>query len=261
MEHFDLGQSGNWRAHSEPKIGNRLGPGKRTTMTSTYTESASAPVAGAAYGGLADVIGGIATIVLAIIALTGVHPETIMSIAVIVFGATLLIQGGTVLSEYEAAVFPVGTAGASPQQFGLGGLSTLFLAGVAGIVLGVLALIGIAAETLTAISVIAFGSALLLSSNSLRHLSRQTSSSRSSAPRTGAELLGSEMASGSAGVQMLAGLAVIVLGIVALVVKQNNLTPAALIVLGAAVILTGTALTGLVIGFVRTTTRGRPATP
>jgi len=218
-------------------------------MTTTYTASGSAPVA-AAYGGLGDAIGGVATIILAIVALTGVYPQTISSIAVIVFGATLLIQGGTVLSEYEAAMFPVGTASASPQQFGVGGLSTLFLAGVAGIVLGILALLGIAAQTLMAISVVAFGFALLLSSNSLRHLSLLRGySSQSAAPRTGAELLSGEMASRYAGTQMLAGLAAIVLGIVALVVNQNILVPAALIVLGAAVALTGSALAGLVIGF------------
>jgi hypothetical protein len=234
-------------------------------MTTTYT--ASTPVAAAGYGGLVDAIGGAAAIILAIVALTGVHPQTILSVAVIVFGATLLIQGGTVLSEYEAAMFPVGTANASPQQFGVGGLSTLFLAGLAGIVLGILALLGIAAQTLTAISVIAFGSALLLSSNSLKHLSSlQGHSSQSTAPPTGAELLSGVMASGSAGTQMLGGLAAIVLGIIALVVNQNSLIPAALIVLGATVVLTGSALTGLVIGFMRGTTRsmttpGRSVTP
>jgi hypothetical protein len=224
-------------------------------MTSTYTQSTSAPVTAAAYGGLVDAIGGIATVVLAILALTGVHPETILPIAVIVFGATLLIQGGTVLSEYDNAMFPVGTAGNSSEQVAVGGLSTLFLVGVAGIVLGILALLGIAPGTLAAVSVIAFGSALLLSSNSLRHLfSLQASSSRSGAPRAGAELLAGEMASGSAGVQMLAGFAAMVLGVVAVVISQNILIPAALIVLGATVILTGSALTGLMIGFMRTTT-------
>jgi hypothetical protein len=166
------------------------------------------------------------------------------------------------LSEYENAMFPVGTASTSSEQVVVGGLSTLFLVGVAGIVQGILALLGIAPETLTAISVIAFGSALLLSSNSLRHLSLlQTSSSRSDAPRAGAELLAGEMACGSAGVRMLAGLAAMVLGVVDMVISQNISIPAALIVLGATVILTSSALTGLMIGFMRTTTRSRPVTP
>lgn len=230
-------------------------------MTSSYEPtSAVGPASGsrtATYGGLADAIGGISTIVLAVIALAGVHTEIMLPIAVIVFGAALLIQGGTMASEYESMLLPVGTAGVS-HQIGLGGLSTLFLVGVAGIVLGILALLGIAPPTLTAISVIAFGTALLLSSNSVRNLSTL----RAEAPRPGAELLAGEMASGSASVQMLAGLAGIVLGVLAVAgVNQNILTLAALIVLGSAVLLTGTALTGLIMGFMRSTPRRQRITP
>jgi hypothetical protein len=233
-------------------------------MSTTYPESSSAPVeAAAAYGGLADAIGGIATIILAIIALAGVHPEIMLPIATIVFGAALLIQGGTMLSEYASIIFPAGSATASPEQFGVGSLSSLFLVGVAGIVLGILALLGITPSILTAIAVIAFGSALMLTSNSVRHLyMMQSCASWSGAPRAGAELLAGEMASGSAGVQMLAGLAAIVLGILAVLgMNQNILTLAALIVLGATVILTGSALSGLVIGFMRSTSHRRHAMP
>jgi hypothetical protein len=223
-------------------------------MSSTYTEaaSASAVVRAATYGGVADAIGGIATIVLAIVALAGVHPVIVLSVAVIVFGATLLIQGGTLVSEYESIMFPVGATGAvSPEQFGAAGLATLFLVGVTGIVLGILALLGIAPETLTAVSVIAFGASLLLSSNSVRQLS-VLQTSRPDASRAGAERLASEMATGSASVQMLAGLTAIVLGVLAVAgVNQNVLMLSALIVLGGAIILTGSALTGLIVGFMR----------
>ncbi len=232
-------------------------------MTSSYTETSSAPVEAADYGGLADAIGGIATVVLAIIALAGVHPEVILPIAVIVFGAALLIQGGTMLSEYASIIFPAGTTGAPSEHIGVGSLSTLFLVGVAGIVLGILALLGLATGTLCAIAVIAFGSALLLSSNSVRNLYMlQSSASRSGASRPGTELLAGEMASGSAGVQMLAGLAAIVLGILAVIgINQNTLLLAALIILGATVILTGSALSGLVVGFMRSTGQRRTVTP
>ncbi len=232
-------------------------------MSTTYTDS-STPVEAAAYGGLADAIGGIATIVLAIIALSGVHPEVILPIAVIVFGAALLIQGGTMLSEYASIIFPAGSTSGSSEQFGVGSLSTLFLVGVAGIVLGILALLGIKADVLSAVAVIAFGGALLLSSNAVRHLYMlQSSSTRSgAAPRAGTELLAGEMASGSAGVQMLAGLAAVVLGILGVVgIYPNVLLLAALIVLGATVILTGSALSGLVVGFMRSTTQRRPVMP
>jgi hypothetical protein len=189
-------------------------------MSSTYTESTSVPVEAAAYGGLVDAIGGIATIVLAIVALGGVYPEVILPIAVIVFGATLLIQGGTMLSEFASIIFP--TTSASSGQFGVGGFSTLFLVGVAGILLGILALSSIAGGSLSAISVIAFGTALLLSSNAVGHLSTlQTSTS--GAPRAGTEMLAGAIASGSAGVQMLAGLAAVVLGVVAVVGMNQSI--------------------------------------
>jgi hypothetical protein len=232
-------------------------------MSTTYTGSSSAPVEAAAYGGLADAIGGIATIVLAIIALAGVYPEVILAIAVIVFGAALLVQGGTMLSEYASIIFPSGPAGPSSEQFGVGGLSSLFLVGVAGIVLGILALLGIASNTLAAIAVIAFGTALMLTSNSVRHLYmlQSSASTAGGAPR-GTELLAGEMASGSAGVQMLAGLAAVVLGILGVLgVNHNILTLAALIVLGATVILTGSALSGLVIGFMRSASSRQRVTP
>lgn len=232
-------------------------------MSTTYTETSSAPAEAAAYGGLVDAIGGIATIVLAILGLAGSHAETILPIAVIVFGAALLVQGGTMLSEYAGIIFPAGSTGVSSEQFGIGSLSSLFLVGVAGIVLGVLALLGIAPGILSAVAVIAFGCALMLTSNSVRHLYMlQSSASRPSTPRAGTELLAGEMAAGSAGVQMLAGLTALVLGILAVVgMNQNVLLLSALIVLGATVILTGSALSGLVIGFMRSTAQRQHTMP
>jgi hypothetical protein len=67
-------------------------------MAMTYSSTASSDVA--SYGGFVDALGGIATIVLAIIALAGVKPEILVSIATVVFGAALLIQGGAMLTEF-----------------------------------------------------------------------------------------------------------------------------------------------------------------
>jgi hypothetical protein len=214
-----------------------------------------ASVEAAAYGGLVDAIGGIATIVLAIVALAGIASATIPAIATIVFGAALLIQGGAMLSEYSHTIFPTGAANAGAEQFGGGSLSAVFLVGAAGVVLGVLALLGIAPATLTAIAVIAFGSALVLSSNSVRHLYLlKASVSRMAGPQVGRELIAGEMTSSSAGVQTLAGLTAIVLGILAVAGHDPAvLTLVALLVLGATVVLTGSTLSGLVLGFMRPT--------
>jgi hypothetical protein len=220
-------------------------------MSMTYAELSS--VEAPAYGGLVDAIGGIATAVLAIVALTGFAPETTAAIATIVFGAALLIQGGTILSEYAHLVFPADAALPSVDRFGGGGLSALFLVGIAGIVLGVLALLGIASAHLTAIAIIAFGSALIMSSNSVRQLYLlQTAMTKATGSHLGRDFLAGEMASGSASIQVVAGLAAIVLGILAVVGTSS--TPvglAALLVLGVTIILTGSTLSGLVLGLMR----------
>jgi hypothetical protein len=228
-------------------------PQKEVPMSTVVTSERTFQEA-ATYGGLVDAIGGAATIILTIVALSGVSQSLLGAIATIVFGAALLIQGGTMLTEFTKLMAPPGAAaGTAEEVVGGGGLSSLFLVGAAGIVLGVLSLIGISAETLTAAAVIAFGGALLLSSNSVWRLYRAKQASyRAAAAGTlsGAEFLAGEMASGSAVLQCLSGLAAIVLGIIAVTgTNPNVLTLVGLLVLGATVLLTGSTLSGAVMGF------------
>lgn len=208
----------------------------------------------ATYGGLADAIGGAATIILAIVALSGVGQSLLAAIATVVFGAALLIQGGTMLTEFTKVMAPPSAASTAEEVVGGGGLSALFLVGAAGIVLGVLALVGISAQTLTAAAVIAFGGALLLSSNSVWRLYRAKRASYypagAAGTLSGAEFLAGEMASGSAVLQALSGLAAITLGILAVTgTNPNVLILVGLLVLGATVLLTGSTLSGTVMGF------------
>jgi hypothetical protein len=223
-------------------------------MAIGYAESLESRSAqAAAYGGLIDAIGGVATVILAIIALTGFNQPMMAAIATIVFGGALLIQAGTILSEYAHAIHPAASAVATEERFGSGGLSVMFLVGAAGIVLGVLALLGIASSALTAVAVIAFGSALVLSSSSVKQLySLQSASTARATTPSGSELLADEMASGSAGIQLVVGLTAIVLGILAVAGSNPDLlTIVALLVLGASLVLTGSTLSGLVLSFMK----------
>lgn len=151
--------------------------------------------------------------------------------------------------------FPAGMPAAPIDQFGGGGLSAIFLVGAAGIVLGVLALLGIHATLLTSVAAIAFGSALVLSSNctlTLQHIKIAAESPAGQSARAGSETLATQMASGSAAIQAIAGLAAIVLGILAVVgTNPEVLSLVALLILGATLLLTGTALSGIVLSFMR----------
>lgn len=219
----------------------------------------------ATYGGVADAIGGVATIILAIVALSGVNQMMLAAVVTVIFGVALLIQGVTMLTEFTRLMAPPGgatsgaaAAGVAEELVGGGsGLSALFLVGAAGIVLGVLALIGISPQTLTGAALIAFGSALLLSSNSVWRLYRAKQASyRAGATRTfsGAEFLAGEMASGSAVLQSLSGLAAIVLGILAITgTNPSVLILVGLLVLGATLLLTGSTLSSAVMGFMEPT--------
>jgi hypothetical protein len=220
-------------------------------MTISTTESL--PRENAAYGGFLDAVGGIATVVLAIVGLAGVRTDMMVAIATVVFGAALLIEGGAILSDYALIIFPPGEKGGSVEEFGGSSLASVFLAGGAGIVLGVLGLLGIHAMILTAAAAIVFGSALILSANSVRNLhllKRAAAPLTATTTTSGGQILANEMTSGTAGVQMLAGVAAIVLGILA-VAGTNTvmLTLVALLVLGSALILTGSTLSWTVLSF------------
>jgi hypothetical protein len=215
-------------------------------MSMTFSSSTASGEA-VTYGGFVDALGGIATIVLAIIGLSGVKPEALVSISTIVFGAALLIQGGAMLSEFASVEMPEAGTGSG------GGLSSLFLVGVAGIVLGVLALLGVFPAMLTAAATIAFGAALVLSSSAVWHLlTAQSMAVRFQTRSPMLRLVASEVAAGSSGLQAMTGLAVIVLGILAVAgVFSITLTLIALLAAGAALVMTGSTLSGTLIGFMR----------
>lgn len=216
-------------------------------MSMTTAETRMREVA--SYGGLVDAFGGAATVVLAIVALAGTSSDMLLAIATIVFGAALLIQSGAIVSELSAMIVPEGGA-ALAENFGGGGLAIVFLAGTAGIVLGVLALIGIHPVMLASVAVIAFGSAVVFGGGSVWSVFRLKQSGQTVV--SGAQIVATEIAAGSAGLQCVGGLAAIVLGILAVTgTLPATLSLVGLLIMGAAIVLTGSTLTGVVQGFMR----------
>jgi hypothetical protein len=193
-------------------------------------------------GSLAEAIGGIAVVVLSILGLAHVAPNFMIPIATLVVGGALLFQGASVAIEYSELIHRIGGSTLQNTTLG-GGVSTEILAGVAGIVLGILALLAIDPAVLLPVAVIVFGGALVISSGEISRLN-SLKMEVSGAHET-AQHVANEAMTAASGTQVLIGLASIVLGILALIgLNPGVLSLVALLAIGTAILLSGTAVSG-----------------
>lgn len=160
-----------------------------------------------------ELLAALAVVVLTILGLAKVTPTFVVAVATIVFGIALLLQGRAAASDIGVLVR--GNEGSQAlYSVGTGGWTTVLLAGTAGVVLGILALLQIESVKLIAIAIIGFGGALMLSANSMviLRLTRFSMSNVSEPVR----MLVENLAMDAAGMQTAVGLAAVVLGILAL---------------------------------------------
>lgn len=155
---------------------------------------------------------GLVSIVLAILGLVHVAPYFLAGITAIAMGVAFLLSGGFSKEWFTA-----------PREHffyeGEGAMSTDVMAGVGGIVLGILALLGVNANVLLPVSVLAFGVSLFMSS-----------------------WIG---ASHFSGIKCLTGLAGIVLGILALTSSiPITLTLVGFLTLGFGTLFSGSIMSG-----------------
>lgn len=188
-------------------------------------------------GSAIEAIAGVAAIVLAVLGLADIMPQYMAAIATIAVGVALVLECGVNAARYSRAV---ATTAGQPVHTHAGdvggGITAEFLGGLAGILLGVLALLNIVPEILLASAVVVFGASLLLSSGTLMELDSLAASA------TGPEASAAPVPS-PAGSHVLVGLGAAVLGILALVgIAPRVLTLVALLSLGASIVLSGSAI-------------------
>ena len=140
----------------------------------------------------------IAIIALAIVGLAGDYPLTMAAIATIVTGAAILLEGGAF-------------AHARARQEFNSGLSAEFLGAVGGVILGILALMGVTTITLLSVAVLVYGITFLL-----------------------AGAMNSQAVTTSMDGHLLVGLSVSVLGLLAVIgIVPTTLVLVGLLILGA----------------------------
>lgn len=200
-------------------------------------------------GSVAETVGGIAAIVLAILGLAHVDPSLMLPITTIAIGVALLFEGGSIAAEYSRIISksaesetPIGEVGS--------GMTSEMLAGIAGIVLGILALLGLASITLVASALIVYGTALALSSGMMSRLNDLKIEVSGAHPT--AQRMAHEAVSAAMGTQVLVGLAGGVLGILALIgIAPTALVLVGLLAIGASLLLSGSAIGARLISMFR----------
>jgi hypothetical protein len=170
-------------------------------------------------GTSAELMGGIAAVVLAVIGIAGCAPSPMAGAATVAIGVAMLAQGASIAARWTDALRRLA-----------GGVGTEIFAGVVGIVLGVLALAGVIPQVLRPVAAIVIGTSLLLGSDAQPALVELDRDRRR----------GREVVRASAGALLLAGVAAIVLGIVGLLGlgPEIVLSLVAMLSVGGALVLT-----------------------
>ena len=196
-------------------------------------------------GLLTEGAAGIAVIVLAVIALAGTSSGALASIVTIV-GVGLMVQAFN-----SAAENPKVTAANAASVPDLGGeVMVDGLSGFTGIILGILALVGINPPYLVSSALIVFGGALLLSGA----IGLPPRASQSTVSGSQAQVVSYQGSAATGGMEILIGIAAIVLGILSLIfVGSWVLALVGFIAVGAALLMVSATFSGTILRLFTTT--------
>lgn len=165
---------------------------------------------------IAEGITGTGAVVLSVIGLAGIFSGYMVAIATILVGIALLVEGFTVGARF-AGLAPESATGTYSRFWGMelgGGMAAEFLGGLAGIVLGILALVGILPMVLVSVAAIVYGASLIFgigATSQLSDLEIERNCGIESRRLTHAAVKSAE------GMQMFIGLGALVLGILAVI--------------------------------------------
>lgn len=195
-------------------------------------------------GSIFEIIAGAGALTLGILGLAGLLPFTFLTIAIICAGGGLMFAGGSIATKYEE-VLGAGQASSGVAEAS-GGITAEMAGGAAGVVLGILALLGVEAVTLTAVALIVLGGAMAFGAGAVGRLSRLIIAA-SGAPLFKQRVARESVRSASA-LQLIAGVGAAVLGILTLLgvgsgtVSGLTLSLIAVLALGGGLLLSGLAI-------------------
>ena len=147
--------------------------GRRFSYLAREEQTTSSEISGGWGGATAGFLGGCTGIALGVLAILNIVPHTLIPVAIVVYGACLVMDSGTLanLSELESARF--GIRGI-PQEIARESASSLsgiqVLVGLGAVTLGILAIIRIVPETLSLVDLLAIGASVLMSGSLVKRV-------------------------------------------------------------------------------------------
>jgi len=197
-------------------------------------------------GSTLETLGGLAAVIVSVVGFSE-QPVQMCAIATIAIGIALLSQGASIMARWQRMTHEL--EGTKPDRTELvEGVSTEVFGGSVGIVLGVIALVGIKPMVLLPVAAIVFGGSLLLGGAAqpdLVYLAPERN------PRYARATFSAIQTSG--GIMVLVGVAAAVLGILGLLDVGPPLSFAlvSMLSIGFSLLLTGGALTARFMRHVR----------
>ncbi len=195
-----------------------------------------------ASGSLAQGFAGMGAMALAIIGLAGVHTVWMLAIATILASIALMFVGGAIGARFSALAHDASRGRLGAVELG-SGMTAELLGGFTGLVLGILAILGMVPLVLAPIAAMIFGAALVLGLAAISRLNDLNVEKACDDKET--RHIAQAAVRSAEGIQMLLGLGSGILGLLALIgVAPMILSLVAMLAVGLASLASGSALGG-----------------
>ncbi len=182
---------------------------------------------------------GLAAAVLSIVGLAGMYPETFLPVSIVVLGAAMIIEARMVIRRFYSVMRELGEVQGSRTTSG--GMSIEILAGIAGVTMGLLALMGVNPAMLCSSAVLVFGAAVLFSIGTITMINSIIASGFSKNPLLRG--MAASVYAASSDVRVLVGMGTLTLGIIAVVgIHSQTLAQVGVLAVGGSLFLETFAL-------------------
>lgn len=220
-----------------------------TTITEEHLQEERRTIETLLGGTVGGGIIAIAGVVLAIIGLAGVYPQWLLAVATIAVGISFLIEGAAIASRLSELVHESTRGRVEMGELG-SGVTGETLAGIAGIVLGVLGALNVYPAILLPVAAIVYGAGLILGAGANVRINELIVVHREDEARARYAVRQAVLA--MTGLQVFIGLAAATLGIIALASSYPiTLSLVAMLAVSGAFVLSDGAIAGRLLTVLR----------